>query len=475
MNLTLEELTRAVHLAFRRWHSGEIETRPWSEMLVVSQRLADRTPGALPLAVKEVLLNALADLEQQAGGSAELLRLRFLDGLPATATANRMNLTENVVYKQQAGALEALAAAVLRTERQARAGKAARVLERLESKDPPHLFGIDEKLSQVVSALRVQGPPWLVAVQGIGGIGKTSLADAVARRFAADSLFADVAWVSARQDRFTFWSGLQEQALRKAALSAEELVDTLIEQLGFPDLRQLPMAQKRAGLRARLGASPYLVVVDNLETAADYQALVPELQNLANPTRFLLTSRHSLHDHPGVYCLSLDELSENDSLALLRHEMSTRGLAGIVSATEKDLLQVHRAAGGNPLALKLLVGQMYTLPLSKVVDNLRRARGQSVEDLYRHIYWQSWSLLTDHARQVLAIMPLIAEGGGGLEQLAALSELDDESLPEALKQLVALCLVNVQGAVDDRRYGIHRLTETFLLNEVLKWQAMPAC
>jgi hypothetical protein len=472
MNLTLKELTRAVHIALRRWHSGEIEARPWSEMLVVSKCLGDRAPAALPLAVKEILLGALAGLEQQAGGLAELLRLRFLDGLPATATANRMNLTENVVYKQQAGALEALAAAVLRAEGEARAGKSARILERLESKEPPPLFGIDEKLSQVVSALSTQAPPWLVAVVGIGGIGKTSLADAVARSLADGSLFADIAWISARQDRFTFWSGLQEKALREAALSAEDLVDTLVEQLGFADLRQLPVAQKQAGLRARLGASPYLVIVDNLETAADYQALVPELQNLANPTRFLLTSRHSLHDHPGVYCLSLDELSENDSQALLRHEMSTRGLVGIVNATEGELLQVHRAAGGNPLALKLLVGQMYTLPLSKVVDNLRRARGRSVEDLYRHIYWQSWNLLTDHARQVLAIMPLVAEGGCGLEQLAALSELEDESLPEALKQLVALCLVTMQGTVDDRRYRIHRLTETFLLNEVLKWQAM---
>ena len=42
---------------------------------------------------------------------------------------------------------------------------------------------------------------------------------------------------------------------------------------------------------------------------------------------------------------------------------------------------------------------------------------------------------------------------------------------DALRQLVALCLVNVMGTVDSRRYGIHRLTETFLLNEVLKWQS----
>jgi hypothetical protein len=127
-------------------------------------------------------------------------------------------------------------------------------------------------------------------------------------------------------------------------------------------------------------------------------------------------------------------------------------------------------AGGNPLALKLLVGQMHTLSLSRVVDDLRQAHGQQVDELYRFIYWRSWQLLDDPARRVLAIMPLVAESGGGLAQIAALSELAEEQLMAPLKQLVALCLVNVMGSVEARRYGIHRLTETFLLNEVLKWQ-----
>jgi hypothetical protein len=67
-------------------------------------------------------------------------------------------------------------------------------------------------------------------------------------------------------------------------------------------------------------------------------------------------------------------------------------------------------------------------------------------------------------------MPLVAESGGGLPQIAALSELADEPLTEALRELIALSLVSVQGTLEARRYGIHRLTETFLLNEVLKWQ-----
>lgn len=471
MGFTFESLFLAVHSALRSWHSGVHEDVPWSEMLIVRQRLAEQPIPSLDLAVKEALLAALNTLKQRAGSDvARVLHLRFLDALTATATANRLNSTDNVVYKQQRAAIRDLATILWQAENDARSTKAARVLERLEIQEPSRLFGVDDKLAELMAVLTGQGLPWLVAVVGIGGIGKTSLADAAVRNLAANPAFADVAWVSARQDRFTLWDGLLESPAGTPALTTEGLVTRVVRQFGFQDLTQLPPAQRQAGLRAQLKAKPYLIVVDNLETTADYRALIPDLQCLVNPTRVLLTSRHSLHDYPGVYNLSLDELSAADSLALLRHSAGERGLVDVAKTSDEMLSQVYEVAGGNPLALKLLIGQMHTLSLPQVIEDLRQARGDTVEDLYRFVYWRSWHLLGDEARRVLAIMPLVTESGGGLAQIAALNSSTNEQLTTALKQLVAFCLVNVRGTVEARRYSIHRLTETFLLNEVLKWQ-----
>ncbi|NIP25291.1 MAG: hypothetical protein GWN55_14600 [Phycisphaerae bacterium] len=44
-------------------------------------------------------------------------------------------------------------------------------------------------------------------------------------------------------------------------------------------------------------------------------------------------------------------------------------------------------------------------------------------------------------------------------------------MSQALDELVALSLVEVGGELERRRYRIHRLTETFLLTEVTKWQS----
>jgi hypothetical protein len=468
-----KDLPDAVRTALRRWYSGPQEDRPWSEMLVVSQHLADAPRPDHDLAVKEVLLDALRLMEGQVGGdAAQILRLRFLDVLTAVATANRLNLTEDVVYKRQRAAIMDLAHIIWQLELEIRAARKMKMIGRLDITEPPRLFGVQDKLSELMAALTTEGAPWLVAVVGVGGIGKTSLADAAVRALVARPVFADIAWISARQERFTLWDGLQEAPDTAPALTVEGLLDGVIEQFGFQDLTRYPLHQKRDQLCVRLRGRPYLVVVDNLETAADYRALVPDLQGLVNPTRFLLTSRRSLHDYPGIHNLSLDQLSAADSLALLRHEAGERGLADVAAAPDETLLQIYEVAGGNPLALKLLVGQMHTLSLSQVADDLRQAQGRRVEQLYRFIYWRSWQLLSDEARRVLTMMPLLAESGGGLEQIAALSELPHPALSAALKQLIALCLIHVRGTVEARRYGIHRLTETFLLNEVLKWQAM---
>jgi hypothetical protein len=420
------------------------------------------------------VLEALDTLEAQAGSeTAQILRLRFLDGLTAAATARQLNLSPDLVYKRQRTAIQDLAQVLWQAEAEARNAKKSRILGRLEIAEPPRLFGVDDKLTELTAALAGGGAPWLVAVVGIGGIGKTSLADAAVRALSTRPTFADVAWVSARQERFLLWDGLREQEEDAPALSVEGLLDAIIEPFGFRDLARLPLASKLDKLRTRLKELACLVVIDNLETAADYRALIPELQGLVNPTKFLLTSRHSLHDFPGVLNLSLDELSAADSLALLRHEAGQRGLTAVAGAPDESLARVYEVAGGNPLALQLLLGQMHSLSLSRVVDDLRQAQGRRVEELYSFIYWQSWQLLNNAARRVLAIMPLVAESGGGLDQIAALSELDEEAMVAGLGQLVALSLVNVRGTLDERRYSIHRLTETFLLEQVLRWQQTP--
>lgn len=331
------------------------------------------------------------------------------------------------------------------------------------------LFGIEPKQQQLGRALEQSAAPWLVAIDGIGGIGKTALAMAVVREIMAAERFDEAIWISAKQEEFRPGDGLHPT--HRPALDVDTFVDTLLEYFGHSAALSRPAQEKLLTLTDLLKQRPYLIVVDNLETMADYQILLPLLRRLANPGKFLLTSRQSLRQYPDVFCLQVNELNRSDVAALLRYEAEVRGATGLAGATQAQLDHIYSVAGGNPLALKLIVGQTRVLPLSRVLDNLEQAQGKKTEDLYTYIYWQAWQALTEAGRAVLLVMPLAQ--GGALSQLAALSELEPAALNQALEQLAAMSLIEVSGDIEQRRYRIHRLTETFLLNEVIKWQSLP--
>lgn len=337
--------------------------------------------------------------------------------------------------------------------------------KRLDLLPEQPLFGIGRQQAELARVLAAPAEPWLVAIDGIGGIGKTTLAAALVRELQPGNRFYDVAWISAKQEDFLAGS---LQRLDRPALNADSLVDALLEQLSGRPAPARPYEEKLADLGQRLQSRPYLVVIDNLETVTDYEALLPLLRRLANPTRFLLTSRHSLHAHPDVFCQSLQEMERADALAFLSHEAAVRGLAALANAGPAPLERIYQVVGGNPLALKLVVGQVHALPLSQVLQNLRQAQGRTTGELYTYIYWQAWQALDEAGRQVLLVMPLAQNGL--FDQIAALTGLPADTLSQALDHLVTLSLLETGGDLDQRRYRIHRLTETFLLNEVIKWQ-----
>lgn len=339
------------------------------------------------------------------------------------------------------------------------------ILNHLQPLADQQFFGITQIRQTLLERLCMEEAPWLVAIDGIGGIGKTTLATLVVHELAANTRFANFAWVSAKQAEFQPATGLHETT--QPALDEETLTALLLAQL----LAQPPLTashqEKRTLLIDLLKAEPHLVVVDNLETVADTTALLPFLRQLANPSKFLLTSRWSLQSESGIFCYSLHELNATDALAFLRHEAEVRGIQALIDARQAQLERIYGVVGGNPLALKLVIGQARFLPLAQVLTNLQEAQGHPVHNLYTYIYWQAWQLLDDTGRRLLLVLPV--ESNSTYAQLAALQLFDAATLQQALAQLLTLSLVQVRGDLEQPRYTLHRLTETFLLREVVQW------
>lgn len=467
-DISPSQLRAEVHEALKSWSKPNDDTSPLSHLYIFHQAGQVHSANARRL-TNDLLLQALKTMEDSYDPFlADLLRRRFLENTPVALVANEKNMAEATAHKKQRQAIDQLADILASQERQARQAVIGALEQRLNLPALTDLFGIDHYLQRVGEALLSLEPAWLVAIEGLGGIGKTTLANAVIRQVALTPHFQQIAWISAKQQEF--WPGLGLQPTAQPALDSETLIDSLLAQLSEAPLEVVLPQQKMALLTERLKAQPYLVVIDNLETVVDFESLLPLLARLANPTKFLLTSR-LMPPQTGIASIRLAELDRAASFDLLRHEAALRHMTTLADAAEEQLDRIYQVVGGHPLALKLVIGQLHSLPLSQVLDSLREAQGKRVDELYTFIYWQAWQTLAESSRQLLLVMPLAQNGT--IDHLATTSQLPMGDLHDALTQLTTLSLLEVSGAIDQRRYRIHRLTETFLLNEVLKWSQTP--
>jgi hypothetical protein len=231
------------------------------------------------------------------------------------------------------------------------------------------------------------------------------------------------------------------------------------------------LEQQLAHLRLRLAQVPHLITVDNFETMLEPHALLPLLTSLANPSRFILTSRRRLIGEPNVHLHPVPELSAEHALALLRQAAEDRELSALATCPNEDLLPIYNAVGGNPLALLLVVGQTHVRPLHAVLKDLSAAPAHPPATLFGYIYRQVWEGLATVDRQVLLAVCSAQVTDLDAASLGALCGLDADRTTTALQRLIQANLVYMEGDLDACRYRVHNLTYRFLQTMAASWMA----
>jgi hypothetical protein len=187
----------------------------------------------------------------------------------------------------------------------------------------------------------------------------------------------------------------------------------------------------------------------------------------------LLTTRTHPQGQAGTFNFALGELSLSNATELIGHHAGSTGLTELTQIGEPEAGVIYEVTGGNPLAIKLVVGLATRLPLDQILGDLIQAKTTEIEGMYRHIYWQAWRLLSEEAQALLEIMPLSAALGFTPDHMLAISALTAGQFWPAVVELVNCSLLETRGTVTERRYGIHRLTESFLQTEIIHWPQDP--
>jgi len=467
--LSIEKLSGDIKKALEARMPGSDGVYSLEQLCVVQFRVED---GNMGLATSRILEDTIQILEKSSAQHAEYLRKRFQEGQKIGTLAARFNMSDASIYRLQNSAIEELAKIILQLEMEALRERQTVLLARLEAPTYSYLVGAEKHIATLASLLQSDDAPWILSIEGIGGIGKTALADALMRQMIQQPYQQEIGWVTSRQKILSLGGEIID--LEQASATVDNLVMKLADQL-WENASGRPSSPKEAiqALEYRLHKTPHIVVIDNLEAIDEVEKLLPIIRRLSNPSKFLLTTRESLYSEADIFHFVVPPLSEQDSIIFVRREAQSRNLSVLTNFSDAELTPIFQTVGGNPLALRLLVGQIHFRPLQVVLSDLLEARGQKAENLYKYVFQTAWENLDSLSQDVLLAMPLVPPTGETQDFVTAVTGLPEEEVMESLDKLIALNLVDCRQEKSRYRYSIHSLTRSFLHKEAIKWKINP--
>ncbi|MER6952055.1 BTAD domain-containing putative transcriptional regulator [Nonomuraea sp. NPDC000554] len=371
----------------------------------------------------------------------------LLDGLLAQVTANplRERLNGHLVLAlhragRQADALAAARSyrATLADEQGLDPGHAFTELERAVLADDPALRLAD-------AAPVVSGPPRrstflpydipdfsgrtaeldrlvgersaVVTIDGMAGIGKTTLAVHVAHRLASrypdGQLFIDLRAHTAGQE----------------PVDAAAALEALLRQLGVPaDRIPVTLVERSALWRAELAERRVLAVLDNAFDAEHVRPLLPGHSD----TVVLITSRRRLVDLDGAHALSVDVLEEKDAAELFERIVGER------AQHEPDAVrEVLRLCGHLPLAIRISAARLQHRPrwtVSYLAGRLRDHR--RLLDGVSAAFTLSYEQLHEAEQRMFRLLGLVPGRDIDPYGAAALAGIPEDEAEELLEGLL---------------------------------------
>lgn len=305
---------------------------------------------------------------------------------------------------------------------------------------------LDELIGRIATG---RGPLAIHAIDGMGGIGKTTLAVQLAHqvviRYPDGQLFID----------------LQAHSAMEQPLEPAQAMSRLLSMLKATPART-PTTEAEWGevWRAELSRRRVLVVLDNAASTAQVEHLIPG----SSSSLVLITSRRRLDGlrTRGITSYSLDVLLHEAAAALFTNIVGKDR----VREDRPSVDEIVQLCGRLPLAVRLVAARLAARPswaIADMAEELRdeqtRLEAMRVEDIsVRAAFELSYRWLTGAQKIVFRRLGLHPPGEFGLPVAVALGGVDRAAGRAAMEQLVDYSLVRETAR---HRYRMHDLMREY--------------
>ena len=319
-----------------------------------------------------------------------------------------------------------------------RAGSDATATWNLLPVSRTELVGRDAEVAAVSRALKATA---VLTLTGVGGVGKTRLALAVAEIQRAAG--GRVAWVDL-----------------SPVTSDDEVVPAVFAALRVPTAAR---ADHLDGLVRLLGAHAALLVLDNCEHVLDGVAALVDRATRTGPRLTVLTTSREPVGIDGENVHRVPSLDQDEGSALFL----ARARVPVTASVRAHAEEIVRRLDGIPLAIELAAARTAHLAVDDLAARLderfwlltgaRRSVARH-RTLRATMDW-SYDLLADPEQAALRTASVFV-GGFDVAALAGVVGIDEHDALDRLATLVDASLVEVDGEVSPTRY---RLLETVRL------------
>lgn len=324
-------------------------------------------------------------------------------------------------------------------------------------------FGREKEIVKALRALSPSDRSWGVLLDGIGGIGKTTVAIETAYRALAQQLFESFVFVSAKQ-RILGPEGIYQ--VDPKAKTLEEFLNETAHILRQPGIAKLEGQNKRSRLLEELRRRPTLLIYDNLETLPNPEQfeLSEFLRELPSGSKAIVTSRKRGGD--GSVWIRLERLEFEAARAIIKDEMSrdTQLHAKLRKVSTARWEELYDATSGSPLALVYILGLMRVRSTLTFEGALMLLQSNRNPDLHNFIFQEARRHLSRNDEAVLRTLSFFV-GPATTEACAEISTLTVNTVETTLDRLCRSALVD--ALIGEERYALHPLTRSFIRTELL--------